>query len=177
MCGICGTVALEGWLDRGTARERVEAMLQALSHRGNDELGKAVTESAILGATRLAIRGLKDGTQPLVDSQSGVVAVCNGEIDNHRELRAWLAERGRSVPAETDVAVIPGLYLELGADFVSRLAGSFAVALWDPARELLLLARDRAGERPLFFAAQGDELTFATELAALVAGQRLKVRL
>src|SRR5262245_25780726 len=160
MCGICGTVAFNGWLDSKEVAVSVDAMLQALAHRGDDDLRRAVTDSAILGATRLAIRGLQDGTQPMVDYESGVVAVCNGEIDNHRELRHWLAERGRRVSAETDVAVIPGLYLELGVDFVSRLAGVFALAIWDPREETILLARDRAGERPLFFAVQGDEFIF-----------------
>jgi asparagine synthase (glutamine-hydrolysing) len=170
-------VAFDGRLEAEAAGAIVEAMMHALAHRGHDALGKAVTHSAILGATRLAIRGLQDGAQPMVDAQTGVVVACNGEIDNHRELRSWLAERGRPVAAETDVAVIPGLYLELGEDFVSRLVGAFAVAVWDPARERLLLARDRAGERPLFFAAQGDKLAFATELAALVSGRRLRVNL
>ncbi len=177
MCGICGTVAFDGRLDPKAAGTVVDEMLRALSHRGHDELGKRVTSSAILGATRLAIRGLRDGSQPMVDTHSGVVAACNGEIDNHRELRRWLAERGRRVPAETDVAVIPGLYLELGEDFASRLVGAFAVAIWDPAKDRLLLARDRAGERPLFFAAHGAEFTFATELAALASGRRLRVSL
>ena len=117
MCGICGTVTFDGRLDAEAAGAIVEAMMQALAHRGHDELGKVVTASAILGATRLAIRGLQDGAQPMVDAQTGVVAACNGEIDNHRELRSWLADRGRQVPAQTDVAVIPGLYLELGEDF------------------------------------------------------------
>lgn len=112
MCGICGTVTFDGRLDPEAAGTIVDAMLEALSHRGHDELGKMVTPSAILGATRLAIRGLADGRQPMVDAQTGIVAACNGEIDNHRELRSWLAGRGRPVPAETDVAVIPGLYLE-----------------------------------------------------------------
>lgn len=177
MCGICGIVTFDGRLDAEAAGGIVEAMMQALAHRGHDELGKVVTHSAVLGATRLAIRGLQDGSQPIVDAQTGVVVACNGEIDNHRELRRWLADRGRHVPAQTDVAVIPGLYLELGEDFVSRLVGAFAIAVWDPARERLLLARDRAGERPLFFGAQGDGLVFATELAALVSGRRLRVNL
>ncbi len=177
MCGICGTVTFDGRLDPEAAGTIVDAMLEALSHRGHDELGKMVTPSAILGATRLAIRGLADGRQPMVDAQTGIVAACNGEIDNHRELRSWLAGRGRPVPAETDVAVIPGLYLELGEEFASRLVGAFAVAVWDPAKERLLLARDRAGERPLFFTALGKGLTFATELAALVSGRRLRVKL
>ena len=93
-----------------------------------------------LGATRLAIRGLNErANQPMTDMESGVMAVCNGEIDNHRELRRWLAERGRPVRQETDVAVIPGLYLELGEAFVSRLVGAFAIAVWDPRNRRLIL--------------------------------------
>ncbi len=107
-------------------------MLQALSHRGPDDVGLNATESAVLGATRLAIRGGEDGRQPLVDAASGVMAVCNGEIDNHKELRRWLADRGRPVQQATDVAVIPGMYLELGAAFVEKLVGAFAIAVWDP---------------------------------------------
>ena len=104
-----------------------------------------------------------------------MVAVCNGEIDNHRELRRWLEERGRPVQLATDVAVIPGLYLELGDAFVSRMTGAFAVAVWDPRKQLLLLARDRAGERPLFFAQNGGETVFATEIAGIVSGGKLPV--
>ncbi len=152
-------------------------MLQSLAHRGPDDVGKVATESAVLGVTRLAIRGLSDANQPILDADSGVVAVCNGEIDNHHELRRWLAERGRPVQRETDVAVIPGLYLELGEAFVSRLVGAFAIAVWDPRNRRLTLARDRAGERPLFYARNGNEIIFATEIAALVAHNRLPVNL
>ena len=110
-----------------------------------------------------------------MDPESGIVAVCNGEIDNHHELRRWLAERGRPVRDATDVAVIPGLYLELEEAFVSKLIGAFAVAVWDPRSRRLTLARDRAGERPLFFAVHAGEVIFATELAALVSRSRLRV--
>lgn len=127
------------------------------------------SNSAVLGATRLAIRGLQSGKQPIVDQESGVMVVCNGEIDNHQELRLWLASRNRRVELATDIAVIPGLYLELGEAFVERLIGAFAVALWDPQRQRLLLGRDRAGERPLFFAVQGGVVRFATEIAALAS--------
>ncbi len=132
MCGICGSVAFSGLADLEATQAQVNAMLQALSHRGPDAMGRATSDSAVLGATRLAIRGPQDGRQPMVDEQTGVIAVCNGEIDNHRELRRWLAERGRPVRAETDVAVIPGLYLELGESFVAKLAGAFALAVWRP---------------------------------------------
>ncbi len=178
MCGICGIVAFADFPDPQAARLRVEAMLQSLAHRGPDAVGNAATDSAVLGATRLAIRGLEDGTQPIVDAETGVMAVCNGEIDNHRELRRWLAERGRPVRRETDVAVIPGLFLELGQDFAAKLVGAFAVAVWDPRTRCLILARDRAGERPLFFASRGEgEIVFATEIAALVSQSRLRVNL
>jgi asparagine synthase (glutamine-hydrolysing) len=177
MCGICGSVSLSSLSDPAATRLRVEAMLQSLSHRGPDDVGKVATESAVLGVTRLAIRGLSDANQPIVDNESGVMAVCNGEIDNHRELRRRLTERGRPVQRETDVAVIPGLYLELGEAFVSKLIGAFAIAVWDPRSRRLTLARDRAGERPLFYAMNGSEIIFATEIAALVAHSRLPVNL
>jgi asparagine synthase (glutamine-hydrolysing) len=177
MCGICGNVSLSSLADPDATRLRVEAMLQSLAHRGPDDVGKVATESAVLGVTRLAIRGLSDANQPILDADSGVVAVCNGEIDNHHELRRWLAERGRPVQRETDVAVIPGLYLELGEAFVNKLIGAFAIAVGDPRSRRLTLARDRAGERPLFYAMNGSEILFATEIAALVAHSRLPVNL
>src|SRR5262249_55402530 len=136
------------------------------------------TDLAILGATRLAIRGLAERlSQPIADPESGVIAVCNGEIDNHRELSRWLAERGYPVQQETDVAVIPRLYLELSEAFASRLVGAFAIAVWDPRYTRLTLVRDRAGERPLFYTQNQNEIIFATEIAALIAHSRLLVTL
>jgi asparagine synthase (glutamine-hydrolysing) len=177
MCGICGTVALSTALEPGESRRRVDAMLRSMAHRGPDDVGFTATASSVLGVTRLAIRGLADANQPIVDHDSGVTVVCNGEIDNHRELRQWLAERGRPVQREVDVAVIPGLYLELGERFVERLVGAFAIAVWDPRHNRLVLARDRAGERPLFFTTRGQEIIFATEFAALTVEHRLSVKL
>jgi asparagine synthase (glutamine-hydrolysing) len=113
----------------------------------------------------------------MVDATTGVIAVCNGEIDNHRELSRWLADRGRPVKEKTDVAVIPGLYLELGEAFVRRLLGAFAIAVWDLRNQRLILARDRAGERPLFYVRNENEIRFATEIAALVGHDRLQLSL
>jgi len=143
-------------------------MVEALAHRGPDASGTTIGAQAAVGASRLAIRGLDSGTQPLRDEKSGVMVVCNGEIDNHRELRRWLESRGRTVKQETDIAVIPDLYLELGEHFIERLVGVFAIAIWDPNKEELLLTRDRAGERPIFFTLQDGVVQFATEVAALV---------
>ncbi|MGD0839579.1 MAG: asparagine synthase (glutamine-hydrolyzing) [Candidatus Acidiferrales bacterium] len=170
MCGICGVVEWDGARD-ATAREReIALMLECLIHRGPDGLGVDSRGPATLGAVRLAIRGLGDGRQPIVDEENGILAVCNGEIDNHVELRQWLASRGRSVAAATDVAVLPGLYLELGAAFVERLVGAFAIGLWSARDQTLLLARDRAGERPLHVITSPGRAQFASELAALAAG-------
>ncbi len=177
MCGICGKVGFPSLAEPAAARAKVEAMLQALRHRGPDALDLIATDSAVVGATRLAIRGVLDGHQPMVDAVTGVIVVCNGEIDNYHELRRWLQDRGRPVTHQADVAVIPGLYEELGERFVSRLIGAFAVAVWDPRAGRLLLARDRIGERPLFFSRSPAETVFATEIASLVAHERMPVHL
>lgn len=175
MCGICGIVSLTGESVSEKARATTLAMVDALAHRGPDDRGTICSGSAAMGSTRLAIRGIEDGRQPLVDSRSQVVVVCNGEIDNHQELREWLAARGRPVEHSTDVAVIPGLFLELGDSFVERLTGVFAIALWDPLKRRLILARDRAGERLLFFTIDGDVVHFATELSALAMDSALSL--
>lgn len=169
MCGICGIAFLDGTPASDAAYERIKNMVLSLEHRGPDDSGAACCGSAVLGATRLAIRGLHDGKQPISDTETGITVVCNGEIDNHQELREWLARRGRIVKQAVDIAVIPDLYLELGEAFVEKLVGVFAIAIWDPRHSRLLLARDRAGERSLFFAADKNSASFATEVSALAA--------
>jgi asparagine synthase (glutamine-hydrolysing) len=177
MCGVCGIASVRDRLDRDTASVHVDAMVHALAHRGPDEFGLLKVTSAVLGATRLAIRGIHSGKQPIFDHKSGVAVVCNGEIDNHQELRRWLEFHGRKVELATDIAVIPGLYLELGDAFVERLMGVFAVAVWDPLRRRVVLARDRAGERPLFYAIRHGVVHFATEIAALASDKTLALSL
>ncbi len=167
MCGICGEVHFGG---QKTGQGGVEKMLQRLLHRGPDGQWMRGDERAVFGMARLTIRGLTSGQQPLVDEATGVMVVCNGEIDNHGELRSFLAERGRPVTDDTDVAVLPGLYLELGQAFVERLVGAFAIAVWDPRSASLFLARDRAGERPLFFSRSDGMVFFASQLSAMVNG-------
>ena len=168
MCGICGLVVLSGREKGSLIPEQVNQMIDALMHRGPDDTGIDGDDSAVFGMTRLAIRGLSDGKQPIVDLDSGVMMACNGEIDNHDELREWLISRGRTVEQSTDVAVIPGLYLELGDAFVEKLRGAFAIAIWDPRVKKLLLVRDRAGERPLFFSINDGVVSFASLIVALV---------
>jgi asparagine synthase (glutamine-hydrolysing) len=199
MCGVCGIVDPRLGIDsrpgadlssgahpgggadfrpastNGISASRIDAMVEALTHRGPDDLAVEQAPGAVLGATRLAIRGLRDGRQPIRDAESGVVVVCNGEIDNSPELRRLLKERGREVTQKTDVAVLPGLYLEFGEEFVDRLIGAFAIAVWDPRSARLVLARDRAGERPLFYHHQGEVIRFATEISALATDPELRL--
>jgi asparagine synthase (glutamine-hydrolysing) len=172
MCGICGIVRIRGADADLMAGDdaRVSAMVDALAHRGPDGTGQSRIAAGALGATRLAVRGVGAAPQPFVDDREGIVAVCNGEIDNHRELREWLAGRGRRVTSSCDVAVIPALYAELGDAFVERLVGVFALAVWDARRQRVLLARDRAGERHLFYTLRDGTLTLSSEIAALATG-------
>lgn len=170
MCGISGVVSYAEGMDPSRQMSCVTTMVAALAHRGPDDSGIAQSGAAVFGMARLSIRGCQDGKQPIVDPETGVMVVCNGEIDNHEGLRDWLAGRGRKVEQATDVAVIPGLYLELGEAFVERLVGAFAIAIWDPRIGQLFLVRDRVGERPLFFAVREGVTVFASQVAALCAG-------
>lgn len=168
MCGICGIVDLGGG-ERlaGGERARVAAMLHAMRHRGPDGDACLARGDVVMAANRLAIRAPDALQPPLLEYDGGVIVACNGEIDNHRELRRMLAARGRSDLPATDVGVIAPLYLEQGVDFLAALRGVFALALWDPRRHSLVLARDRAGERHLFYAVTGNRIAFASEPAAL----------
>ena len=170
MCGICGILDLghDGSLPDGE-RMRVAAMLDAMQHRGPD--GEACMDRAHLNmaVNRLAIRGAGLAQPPLLECEAGVIVACNGEIDNHRELRQMLAQRGHDIPQGTDLAVIAPLYLETGMNFLEHLRGVFALALWDPRCRRLILARDRAGERHLHYTVAENRIAFASELAALLS--------
>ena len=177
MCGICGILdpGHDGPLPDGE-RTRVAAMLDAMRHRGPHGEARMDRGSASLAVNRLAIRGTGFAQPPLLECEAGVIVACNGEIDNHRELRRMLEQRGHTVPEGTDLAVIAPLYLETGMDFLEHLRGVFALALWDPRCRRLLLARDRAGERHLYYSVAGNRIAFASELAALLRGTPGEVR-
>ena len=169
MCGI------SGYLDRAHAgpphTAAVRAMTNALAHRGPDAAGFYASGPVALGHRRLSIIDLRpEGNQPLRNEDGSIVLVANGEIYNFRELRAELLRRGHQFRSRSDSEVIVHLYEEHGLDCLSRLRGMFAFALWDAPRRRLLLARDRAGEKPLYYAARNGSLWFASELRALVAG-------
>jgi asparagine synthase (glutamine-hydrolysing) len=164
MCGICGRTSDAA----GTA---VAAMNARMVHRGPDDDGVHVDPAGVaLGARRLSIIDLTGGHQPLANEDGSVWAVLNGEIYNHRALQSHLRANGHTLRSTCDTEVLVHLYEDHGDALVHALEGMFAFALWDAGRRRLLIARDRFGEKPLFFAATGPTLTFASELTALVAG-------
>ena len=144
-------------------------MVASLTHRGPDERGFWHGEGAALGIARLSIVDVSGGHQPVHSSDGSVVVVCNGEIYNYRELAAELTSLGVLLKSKSDVEVIPHLYQLHGLDFVKRLRGMFAIALWDVTEQRLVLARDRAGKKPVLYAREGDRLLFASEARALLA--------
>lgn len=172
MCGICGWVSLGG---PAPSPETLPRMVARLRHRGPDKQDHVSLEQAGLGIARLAINDVAGGHQPYYNEDRGLVAVFNGEIYNFRELRADLEARGHRFRSRTDGEVIVHLYEEYGEDFVQRLNGMFAIALWD-GRELRLY-RDRLGIKPLYTAESGQVLYFASELKSLLEVEGLSRRL
>ncbi len=168
MCGICG-IAGSGPVDSGA----LARMTRVLEHRGPDDEGFHVAEYADgtgvgLGFRRLSIIDLDTGNQPIGNESGSLQVIQNGEIYNYRELRADLVARGHSFATNTDTEVIVHLYEDLGPRCVERLNGMFAFALWDEPERRLLLARDRFGKKPLYYADVGGTLLFGSELKALL---------
>src|SRR3990172_7286916 len=154
MCGIAGVVGSAP----APRAERMRAMRAALTHRGPDSEGEHVDAHAALGVRRLRIIDLATGDQPMSNEDGRIWTVFNGEIYNYRELRDELTGRGHRLHTSSDTEVIPHLYEEHGPTFVRRLAGMFAIALWDGRDRTLVLARDRLGKKPLLYHATDGEI-------------------
>jgi asparagine synthase (glutamine-hydrolysing) len=167
MCGIFGAVSLTG--DPLKHPDCIAAMAAALAHRGPDGERIVGHERARIGARRLAIMDLTTGDQPFQNPDGSIWMVCNGEIYNARELRQEGVRAGYPFRSTGDIETIVPLYERLGPDAVGRLDGMFGLAIWDDRRQRLILARDRAGEKPLFWVQVAGELRFASEVQALLA--------
>ena len=166
MCGIVGKVMTPGC--GSVDRHLLERMCAALEHRGPDSRGLFQQDEAGLGIQRLRVVDLVTGDQPISNEDGSVTVVLNGEIYNFQELRKDLQCRGHRFATQGDTEVIVHLYEEHGIDCVRYLQGMFAFALWDQRRRRLLVARDRVGKKPLFYALGPEGLTFASELRALL---------
>jgi asparagine synthase (glutamine-hydrolysing) len=167
MCGIAGVVSRTGAPLRFP--NALPEMRERLAHRGPDGAGSIDLAAASLQIRRLAIIDLLHGDQPFTSPDGQVSIVCNGEIYNSAELRKDPAARAYPFRSRSDVESILPLYLAEGEACVRRLEGMFGLALWDARKQRLLLARDRAGEKPLYYADLGGELAFASEVKAILA--------
>jgi asparagine synthase (glutamine-hydrolysing) len=164
VCGIAGIVDRDG-----VDEVALKRMVGLMEHRGPDGSGFYRDDTTCLGMRRLAIVDVEGGGQPLYNEARDVIVIFNGEIYNHAELRTWLLERGHRLSSGSDGAVIPHLYEALGIEFVRRLNGIFAIAVWDRTRESLHLFRDQFGVKPLYWTANREAFAFASELKALCA--------
>jgi len=172
MCGFAGILDLSGAPDP-ERQHRLDAMTRTLVHRGPDDEGSYFDDYVALGHRRLSIIDLERGHQPIGNEDGSVWIVLNGEIYNYRDLRALLAAKGHTFRTHSDTETIVHAYEQWGADCVARLRGMFAFALWDRPRRTLVLARDRVGKKPLYYASVGGKLLFASEIKALLAHPEL----
>ena len=148
-------------------------MAGTLVHRGPDGEGFASSGNCALGFRRLAIIDVEASSPPFANEDESIWSICNGQIYNARELTDFLRAKGHVLRTDTDTEVIPHLYEEYGTDLALHLNGMFAFAVWDERRDLLLLGRDRTGEKPLFYWYDDEELVFASDLRALLAHPRI----
>lgn len=175
MCGIAGILHPQACQRQGI----VENMLASIAHRGRDAQGIHVVGPLCLGHRRLSIIDLSDtGNQPMSNEDGSIWVVFNGEIYNYLELREQLLRSGHHFQGTSDAEVIPHLYEAYGNAFIGYLSGMFAIALWDQKQQRLILARDRAGKKPLFYASISNGVVFASEMKALfqVPGVDFQVR-
>lgn len=179
MCGIVGRVNLR--CDDAVPIEALQTMLGAIRHRGPDEFGVYTFNDERnrlgLGSARLSIIDLSSGQQPMSNEEQSLWIVFNGEIFNYVELRAELVAAGRRLLTQSDTEVIIHLYEQLGPACLDLLNGQFAFAIWDERRRSLFIARDRLGIRPLHYTYQDGNLTFASEIKAILAYPELAAEL
>ena len=174
MCGICGKLNFDR--ARPVSGGLLKRMADTIAHRGPDDEGYHLSGPAGLGFRRLSIIDLATGHQPLSNEDGTVWIVFNGEIYNFEELRDDLLARGHVFRTRTDTEVIVHLYEEYGPDCVEKLRGMFGFAIWDERQQTLMLARDRVGIKPLYYAMGKDSVVFGSEIKAILADPEISAR-
>lgn len=167
MCGIAGIITRAN--NGIVPRDKIKPMCDIMIHRGPDEDGYYIEGNIAMGMRRLKIIDLSSGSQPIFNEDKSIVTVFNGEIYNYRRLRAMLKVKGHLFYTESDTEVIVHLYEEYGENFIEHLNGMFAIALWDKRKNILLLARDRLGEKPLHYVDTGNVFMFSSEIKSILA--------
>ena len=165
MCGIAGIVRWDG---APVLEQEIRGMCAAIVHRGPDEEGVYIGDGVAIGMRRLSIIDLEGGHQPISNEDGTVWIVFNGEIYNYRELRRDLERDGHTFKTDSDTETIVHLYEDLGPRCVERLRGMFGFAIWDERRRQVLIARDRLGIKPMYFAERNGELVFSSELKPIL---------
>jgi asparagine synthase (glutamine-hydrolysing) len=166
MCGIAGFLSLNA---EPPDLARLARMIATLGHRGPDDHGEFVSGPAAIGAARLSIIDVAGGHQPISIDGGAITVAQNGEIYNYVELKQELERAGRRFQTTCDTEVIAHLYARHGMDAFTRMRGMFAVAIWDARAGRLILARDRVGKKPLYYAKRGGMLLFGSETKAILA--------
>ncbi len=166
MCGICGKIYSDR--NKKVEIEVLKKLMSLLQHRGPDEDGIYLKDNAGLGHKRLSIIDLSHGRQPISNEDDSLIIIYNGEIYNYREIKEELSAKGHTFKTNSDAEVILHLYEDVQERCLDRLWGMFAFAIWDEHNQLLFLARDRIGKKPVYFAELPDSFLFASELKSLL---------
>ena len=165
MCGILGKIYFNQ--SRVIDKNLIRDMNNTMTHRGPDDEGYYVEGNIALAQRRLSIIDLESGHQPIYNEDRSIILVCNGEIYNYKALRSELIQAGHTFKSNTDVEVIVHMYEQMGLGFAKRLQGMFAIALWDKRKRRLVLCRDHAGIKPLYYYLDQNQLIFSSELKGI----------
>lgn len=166
MCGICGVVNFD---KTNVSEHSLSLMIRAMKHRGPDDEGLFIEEDVGLGFVRLSILDLsKEGHQPMISNDNNYVLIFNGEIYNYLEIRQELLLKGYSFRSETDSEVLLNAYIEWGYDFLNRLNGMFAFAIFNRKSKELFCARDRFGIKPFYYKKTKDQFLFASDIPSIL---------
>ncbi|MBK7978553.1 MAG: asparagine synthase (glutamine-hydrolyzing) [Ignavibacteriae bacterium] len=172
MCGICGKIYHD--FNRSVEEPIINDMMDSIVHRGPDDEGKYLNKNVGLGFRRLSIIDLSLGHQPMTNEDGTVWLVFNGEIYNHQELREILLNKGHIYKTKTDSETIIHLYEEFGVNCVDHLRGMFAFAIWDNNKKQLFIARDRLGEKPLFYHFDNQKFLFGSEVKTILQEKNIE---
>ncbi|MGQ0541337.1 MAG: asparagine synthase (glutamine-hydrolyzing) [Blastocatellia bacterium] len=169
MCGIAGWINLDTTKPNHNAEPVLHSMCETIVHRGPDSEGLWTDETVALGMRRLSIIDLKTGDQPVFSEDKSVVVMMNGELYNYREVRAELEKDGFKFITQSDTEILPHLYQKFGDAFIDHINGMYAFSLWDSRKKKLIIARDRFGEKPLYYGIFDGKLIWASEPKAILA--------
>jgi asparagine synthase (glutamine-hydrolysing) len=173
---MCGIVGIFDFVNRRVEKEILVNMANTLIHRGPDDSGYYVEKQVGLGFRRLSIIDLESGNQPIYNEDKSIISVCNGEIFNYQVLKEDLQAKGHHFYTQCDVEVLVHLYEEYGTDFLNKINGQFAFAIFDTKNQQLFLARDQVGIIPLFYTRVDHCFIFGSEIKAILKHPLVKRR-